>query len=433
MWHRRSGKDKTALNFTINEMFKRIGSYYYFLPTLKQGRKVLWDGMDFEGFKFMDHFPKEIVKRKREDEMKVEIINGSIFQIVGSDNFDAVMGTNPVGLILSEYSLQDPRAWDFFRPILRENKGWVIFLFTPRGKNHGYHLFRRAQLLTDTWFTQLLTVKDTYRHDRTPVISEEDLAQERAEGMDEDMIQQEYFCSFTGGLAGQIYGILMAAAREQGRVGKVPHDPNIPIYTFWDIGVSDKTAIWFMQFPSDYQINIIRYYENEGEGVGFYIRYLDELKTTEKYLYAQHMVPHDAGNREFGTGKSPVQLAADLGYELTVIERTRNIQTGIMNVRAALPKCHFDLDGCNVGIDALENYRKEWDAQYKRYTDRPVKDWAAHGSDAFRTFAEGMRVRSGLGLSEAQAEELYQKYVTGTTGNGPLDIDDFFEDEFVTF
>ena len=133
VWHRRAGKDKTAINYTIKEMLKRVGIYYYFLPTYQQGKKVIWDGIDGSGFKTMDHFPKEIIKKKNEAEMKIELKNGSLFQMVGTDNYDAIRGTNPVGCVFSEYSFQDPQVWDLIRPILRENGGWAIFVYCVTG------------------------------------------------------------------------------------------------------------------------------------------------------------------------------------------------------------------------------------------------------------------------------------------------------------
>jgi len=412
-------------------MYKRIGVYHYFLPTLKQGRKVIWDNIGYDGLKFLNHFPDELIARKREDEMKIETTNGSVFQIVGSDKFDAVMGTNPVGLIMSEYALQDPRAWDFFRPILRENKGWVIFLYTPRGKNHGFHLYKKAQQLKDTWFSQLLTVNDTRRPDGTPVLSEADIEQDRLEGMDEDMIQQEYYCSFEGGMAGQIYGRLMSDARKDGRVDVVPHDPNIPVVTFWDIGVRDPTTIWFAQFPTNYQVNFIDFYENRGEGVGFYLRKLDEFRIEKGYLYDKHYAPHDIDNVGFGTGESPKEIAMKLGWQLEMVERSRNINTGIQNVRSRLPQCHFDKENCGLGIDALESYHYEWDAKWKRYSDTPAHDWACHGADAFRTFGEGIILQRGGGMTQEAAQALRNKYVGGVS-SGPLgsddDYDDFFDD-----
>jgi len=431
VWHRRCGKDKTALNFMINSMFKRIGTYFYLFPTLKQSRKVIWDGMDFSGFKFMNHFPKEIITRKREDDMRVEIANGSIFQLIGSDNFDAVMGTNPVGLILSEYSLQDPRAWNFLKPILRENKGWAVFLYTPRGKNHGYHLYQKTKRLPDTWFSQILTVNDTFKPDGTPVLTPADIQAERDEGTEEDMIQQEYYCSFEGGMAGAIYGRLMTDVRAEGRVCEVPHDPRIPVYTFWDIGISDSTTIWFMQFPGGDKVDVIRYYQNQGEGIEFYLQLLSKLMVEEGYNYGEHFGPHDMSNREFGTGKSPETIANELNYRFTIVERTKNIQYGIGNVRQWLPRCRFDAVNCELGIDALESYHKEWDAKWKRYSDTPARNWACHGADGFRTFAEGMVFKSSGGMTEAQAQRLHDENVPGAGGgSGPLDTDDFFEEDF---
>ncbi len=138
VWHRRAGKEKTFINYVAKAAFTRVGTYYYLFPTYAQARKVLWDGRDREGFPFMAHFPKEVVKKQNDSEMRLELINGSAVQLIGTDNIDSIVGTNPVGCVFSEYAVQDPRAWDYIRPILRENGGWAIFDYTPRGKNHGF-------------------------------------------------------------------------------------------------------------------------------------------------------------------------------------------------------------------------------------------------------------------------------------------------------
>lgn len=191
VWHRRAGKDKCALNLTIKKMFERVGTYYHCLPTYNQGKKVLWDGRGKDEFKFMDHFPAEVVSRRNSTEMKIQTVNGSIWQVIGADNYDSVVGSNPVGIVFSEYSVSEryEKAWDYFRPMLTENGGWAIFIFTPRGRNHGWKLYTRA-LENPSWFTQILTVDDTKS------ISMSEIDQDRRDGMSEDMIQQEYYCSF---------------------------------------------------------------------------------------------------------------------------------------------------------------------------------------------------------------------------------------------
>lgn len=208
-WHRRSGKDKTFINFVVKETMRRVGLYAYLFPTYKQGRKVLWNGMDREGFKFMDHFPAEIVDKPNDTEMRLVLKNGSIFQIFGTDDIDAFMGANPVGCVFSEYSLQIEGAWDHVRPILRENGGWAVFNLTPRGRNHAFKLAEMARR-NKKWFFSMLTVRDTKKPDGSQVITPAMIREERAEGMSEAMIQQEYFCSFESTLDACFFGDSLA-------------------------------------------------------------------------------------------------------------------------------------------------------------------------------------------------------------------------------
>ena len=208
VWHRRAGKDITIVNATAVAMsdtdnktgYGGIGSYYYFFPTFAQGKKVIWDGMTREGTKFTDFIPERLRLQTWNDEMKIRLRNGSMFQIIGTDNFDAVMGTNPIWCVFSEYALQNPNAWEYIRPILRENKGIAIFPYTPRGRNHGYDLHYNVALKNpDTWFSQTLPV------DVTKVLTTEEIEQERKEGMSDEMIAQEYYCSFSMGVEGAYY------------------------------------------------------------------------------------------------------------------------------------------------------------------------------------------------------------------------------------
>ncbi|MGD0278253.1 MAG: hypothetical protein ABSC11_02980 [Smithella sp.] len=193
VWHRRSGKDKTLLNLITKEAHKRIGVYYYFFPTYSQGRKALWDGIDRDGFKLLDHIPEEIRENTNHSEMKIKLKCGSIIQIVGTDNIDSIMGTNPVGCVFSEYSLQNAEAWDLIRPILTENGGWALFNYTPRGRNHGFVLYEMAKHNPE-WFCELLTVDDT------DVVTPAMIQAEREAGMSEAKIQQEFYCSFEASL-----------------------------------------------------------------------------------------------------------------------------------------------------------------------------------------------------------------------------------------
>lgn len=189
VWHRRSGKDKTVVANLSKRVMERVGTYYYALPTYSQARKVVWLGADKSGFKFLDHFPKEIVENINQQEMSIKFVNGSILQLIGADNIDRIVGTNPIGVVFSEYSLMKPDVWNFISPILRENEGWAIFIMTPRGSNHAFDLMQTVKN-DPKWFVQILTVEDTQ------ALSQEALEEARIE-MPHDLFQQEYYCKFT--------------------------------------------------------------------------------------------------------------------------------------------------------------------------------------------------------------------------------------------
>jgi phage terminase large subunit len=253
VWHRRAGKEKTCWNYLIMQAVKKVGIYYYLFPKLNQGRKILWDGIDKNGFRFIHHIPPEIIDGEpNSTEMKIRLKNGSLIQIVGTNHIDSIVGTNPVGCVFSEYSLQNPVAWQLIRPILVENGGWAVFNFTPRGANHAKDLFIMAQSNPD-WFCQLLTVDDT------KVVNEEDIQAERDAGMSEDYIQQEFYCSFTLGVEGSYYAAYLEDAREELRIGRVPWAKQSRVFTAWDLGYGDSTSIVFYQVVGN-EIHVIDYY-----------------------------------------------------------------------------------------------------------------------------------------------------------------------------
>lgn len=383
IYHRRAGKDKTLWNYIIKKAVEVPGTYYYFLPTYSQAKKVIWEGFDARtGMSFLDHIPKPLIVSKNASEMKIELVNKSIIRLVGTDNYDTVRGTNPIGCVFSEYAFQDPRAWDVVRPILDENGGWAIFNSTPNGSNH-FHTMYKLTKDDPTWFTQMLTIDDT------KVIGEQEINQARAEGVDEDTIQREYYCSFDAAIAGAYYGVQMAQALEQGRISNVPLMPTHEVYTAWDLGRNDQTSIWFFQVVGK-SFHFIDYFEHNGEDITYYIKHLRSLQEQYGIVYAKHFLPHDA---DFETIRSPYsirQTMANMGMNnVIVVPRTKSLPNDIQATRAILAQCYFDEDECRDGIAALRSYAKNYDEKNKVFAQTPRHDWASHGADAFRTFAVG--------------------------------------------
>lgn len=396
VWHRRGGKDLTSINICAFKAFQRVGTYWHVLPTYKQGKQIVWEGLTGDGTPFLNSFPPSLVTRKRDVEMQLDLINGSKYRVVGSDNIDSLVGTNPVGVVFSEYSIQDPHAWEYIRPILAENGGWAMFIFTPRGKNHGYKLHEMAKK-NPNWFSSTLAVSDT------GAVSEETIQEERAAGMPEELIQQEFYCSFNAPLVGAYYSTQMTNAERENRITKVPWEPLLPVHTFWDIGVSDQTTIWFMQeYGMEYRM--IDYYSNSGEGLAFYKRILQD----KPYVYGTHYGPHDLKVREFTTAESRFNAARKLGITFKIVQK-HEVADGIEAVRNVLPKVWFDDEKCGPGIESLKSYRKEWNDTTKTYASTPLHDWASHAADAFRLFAWRSKdsVRQGKVKQSHKAEDDY--------------------------
>lgn len=389
VWHRRAGKDLTFMHWTATQAFERVGLYWHILPTYQQGRKIVWEGMTRDGTPFLSAFPDETIVSRRNDEMTLYLEGGSQWQVIGTDNVDRLVGTNPVGCVFSEYSLQNPKAWDFIRPILAENGGWAAFIYTPRGRNHGYRMYEMAKN-NEKWFCELLTRDDTL------AISEEAIQDERDAGMAEELIQQEFYCSFDAPLVGSYYGDLITKAMKDGRiVENVPWDPNRPVFTAWDIGKRDGTSIIFAQLDPAGPIRIIEDYFVIGKEVPHFAKLLKE----RPYVYADHMVPHDI-KQEHVTGKSALEQFRALGIRMRVIPDI-GVNDGIQAVRSILPRCWFSELKAGYLIDALREYSKEQmeglygpDGQ-PVFRDKPKHDWASHPADAMRILAVGMKKQYG--------------------------------------
>lgn len=395
VWHRRAGKDLTALNWTVVASQLRVGAYYHFLPTYSQGRKIIWDGMDERGVRFLDYWPKELVLARNETEMQLTLANGSLWQVIGTENPDRVVGTNPVGCVFSEYSLQNPQAWEYIRPILAENNGWAVFLYTPRGRNHAWQLHQLAEKSED-WFTEVLTVENT------GALRLEAIEAERTSGMSDEMVQQEFFCSYNAPMFGAYYGVALDQVRQQGRICKVPYDPALATHTFWDLGIEDYTAIWFVQFAG-VEKHIVDYYEMSGEGLAHYARVLRDKEKEHNLVWGEHWAPHDIVARELGSGMSRLETARELGVNFRIVklgsyERRGGgllITEGIEAGRNLLSSCWFDEERCFLGLSRLSNYRKEWNDKHQCFHDRPFRDINTHGADAFRTFAMALKLGAG--------------------------------------
>ena len=394
--HRRAGKDLTIFNWCIERLVDETCTCFYVMPTYSQAKKVIWDSTTNDGLRILDYIPEQFIAQKNQQEMKVRLINGSLFQLIGSDNIDSLMGTNPKIVVFSEYALQTPDAWDFIRPILKINGGTAIFISTPRGRNHFYDLYQMAKTQPD-WWAQTLTYKDT------GILTEEDVKKEIAEGMSEELAEQEYGCSFDRGVDGAFYAKLITKMRNEERILPLNYDPYKILHCVWDLGWDDSTAIIFFQIDGD-QIKIIDCEEHSNKTLHWY----KNLLTEKGYKYGTYLFPHDVEHVDgLSTGLTRREVLEDLQIPVTVVPRSF-IVDGIEAVKVLLSsRILINSTKCTHLVKCLENYHREYDEKRKVYKEKPNHDQFSHMCDAMRYLAEGLRlIQSGVRKSDEEIKAI---------------------------
>ena len=369
--HRRMGKTVAALNQLIKsslENGQQSPRYAYIAPTYSQAKRVAWD--------YLTHFVRPLNADANIAELRVDFL-GRRIQLYGSDNPDSLRGQYFDGVVLDEIGDQNPKIWnEIIRPSLADRKGYCLFIGTPKGNNHFKDLFDRADK-EEGWAAL------QFRASETKLIDEEELMSARKE-MGDDKFNQEFECSFNAAVEGSYYGKIIGELEEKNRMCEITRDDLCQTYVAWDLGMGDSTALWVAQNAGQ-EVRLMDYVENHGQGLDWYVNWLKD----NKWETAEQLLPHDVAVRELGTGKSRLEVLRESGLNVKVLPRL-SVDDGIQSVRRLLPRCWFNIPQVKQGLDCLRNYRREHDEKRNVFFDKPLHDWASHGSDSFRYLALGM-------------------------------------------
>jgi hypothetical protein len=402
VWHRRAGKDEICLHHAAVSAMKRPGNYWHCLPEYLMGRKAIWTAINSHtGKRRIDEaFPDMLRENFSDNEMFIRFKNGSTWQIIGSDRYDQTVGAGVAGITYSEWALSNPTAWAYHRPMLQENQGWAIFITTPRGPNHAKAMFDHA-MKSPEWFAELLTARDT------GALTEAELAEALAEycalyGEDAGTatFRQEYLCDWVAAVLGSFYALEMAQVRNEGRILDI-EAIDAPVHCAWDLGVRDDTCIWLWQQVGA-QIFILDVINASGVGVEWYAAEIEARENKYGWTHGTDFVPHDAKIREWGSGQTRVETMSRLGLKPMLVPLA-TIQDGINAVRQTLPFVVFH-SRCEEGINALEQYRREWDDEKKAFRASAVHDWTSHYADALRYLALARKNVTRRPIIEPQRE-----------------------------
>lgn len=411
--HRRAGKD--ACMFTLAWLNAAItpGNYLYLLPKIQQSKSVIWEATDLKGGRWIDNIPRNLLsKPPNNSERKLYFASGSMLHITGADAIlGSHLGSNLRGIFFSEFQRTAPTVWDYMRPIINRSGGFACFNFTSFGKGHAWKLMN-SNLNNPEWFCRKLTVDDTYDENGNPIFSKEQIQSERLSGMDEDLIQQEYYCDDSIAVKGTYFAEHIQKARAEGRIVQAMEIyPGKPVHTSWDIGSRDLNAIWFFQVigTGDYQeFRYFHYYEISYKDSDHFIQYLAQIQKRFGFShYGHHFLPHDVSQTEWTSGKTRLVTLMQKGLRIVQVPRLRVIER-VQVARSQLHRCIFLEAECKNGIDALETSRAKFDEKLKAFSSDELHDWASHGSAGFQYGHVGWL--DSYNKNKLQAQQQYAKY-----------------------
>lgn len=357
------------------------------LPEAAQARKAIWDAVNpHSGKRRIDEaFPLELRANTKENDMMIKFTNGATWQVVGSDNYNSLVGSPPAGVVFSEYALADPLAWAYLRPILKENGGWAMFITTPRGQNHAADMYKSA-VKNEAWFTEILPAM------KTRLFTPEELQAELLAYQDEygehngrALYRQEYECSFDAAMLGAIYAEWIEKAETEGRALSNLYDPSYPVHISWDIGYDDATALWFYQQIGPW-VHLIDYFEDSLQPPEYYAEVIK--KRGYNYVNGWNFGPHDAANKIFQAGgRSLVEQLYPMGIKMRVVHST-SIMNGIAACRVLLKRVRFDREKCAKGIKHIRQYQWKWDEKRRVFSQTPLHDEHSHAADALEIIGQ---------------------------------------------
>lgn len=397
VFHRRGGKTVCAVNEIIDQslIFNKkcpltgemlLNPHYAFLATtVGQAKRIAWDYFK----QYMAHLPGV---KFNESELKITYPHPRgkcTIWLFGTENYDALLGLYLDGYVLDEFARMHPDVRDrVLLPTISDRLGWEMIISTVNGANMFKTLYDNA--CTDPkWYSCLHSV------DETGLIDPEELADLR-KTMTDEAYRQEYLCDWSASPAGYYFQQYMDEALADGRIASVPYEKRMPVTTWWDLGFSDSGAIWFIQEVGR-EVHVIDYVENHGKGLEYYYEQLQ----SRPYVYSNHNLPHDADHHEISSGNTRREFLENLGLTNIIVHpKSKNVAEDIHNVRMVLNKCYFDEEKCTIGVKALRNYERKYDAKEKVYSDKPLHNWASHGADAFRGFATAYAPGFGQGYAE---------------------------------
>ena len=389
---RRSGKEIESWNLLIQSALISPGLYLMIYPTNVRARLVLWEGaillndhQEGKSLRFLDMIPKSCIKHINNQDMTLQLINGSVIRVLGSDiDPDKLRGVNVLGAVFSEYAFSDPRVLHILMPVFRQNNGWFILQTTFNGMNHAYRYFQSIKT-NPSWVWRVDSVESLKDKSGQRYITDEMIDEDRKAGMPEHLIQQEYYSVITVQHERLYFSKEIQNIEENKHIISELILPNIPVYAFYDLGVNDSTGLILAQFDHLNNPVIIYFLEANNHPIQYYVNQAHCFCNKHHLRLHSHFLPHDGKNRDKATAKSTQDILHELGEASYCVAKPNRKIDAINLIRRMLYRTKFNKENTERLIDCLSNYSKIFDEKNNIYKDHPLHDWTSHAVDAFQT------------------------------------------------
>ena len=381
-WARRSGKDLSGFVYAITCMVQQSMGVVIIYPTKTQGYNAFWNNVENDGFRTIEHVPKEFIASlySTSDNMSMVLKNGSTLSLVGSSNNpESLRGNNNKLFILPEFVDQPVGVLGIIRPIVAANGGQIIIQSTPKQDGISGGTFIKLLEAAEKDPTQY-----AQRVKANEYMTEEKLEQVRQDYITEYgndfLFRQEFLLDEGQALATSYYGNVITEARAQGRIGDFPYNPKLPVYVDYDLGLADSTAGLFWQYDKK-KLNIIDAFEIHDVGDTALIKFL----LAKPYNYGWHFLPHDGAKRDDADAIARIQKWRNAGVINASLLRKESKEDGIRRAIALLADKNTTIHAPTTTefVRKLAIYKRKFN-QFTGDYEGPEHKSESHYADAFR-------------------------------------------------
>lgn len=399
---------KTTTTFSegiIPELVKEVQTAVGVYPTAKMGFDNFWTNIENDGFKTLDHLPRELLspsgQGNSEDDMRRTLINGSIFRVLGATNYEALRGANGKIYWFDEFADQNIEAVNVVAPIVEANGGKRIYTGTPKidGIN-GETMHRMHEAFK----------KDPHKYtcyiDATHYMTPEQLEKSRQgyilRNGNDFKFRQEMLLDWGQASATSYYGHIISQMKQDKSIRECPYNPAYPVFTAWDLGMSDALAICFFQYY-DGLVRIIDFFETQNFALNSVVPFLK----AKPYVYGWHFLPHDGAVRSANDNVSRIDYLHRQGITNASTLKREGVSIGIDRVMERLPKALINVGTTAELVRKLSIYRRKYNPQTGDYIGPDHKS-ESHAADCIRYMFSAIHYyfsQKGDFLLEHDAEE----------------------------